>query len=123
MAARKKRKITKAHLRALQAGRKKYQKALKAKSNPIRRRKTAKRKVSTIVRKIKRRVARSRPNPSRWWRLRYKRGHKTYCAIGKGSHDSARKRAQAFADREGVKVSLCGPYPDKATARAACYVP
>jgi hypothetical protein len=124
MAAKKKRKtkrkLSAAHLKALQAGLKRYKRAKAAKATskrPKAKRAAPKRRT---VRKRKTRVVVTVSNPTQWWRLKYRLRGRALCAIGKGSHESARKRAQAFADREGVKIQLCGPYPNREAAVAAC---
>ena len=119
MAAKKKRKtkrkLSAAHLKALQAGLKRYKRGLATKAKKPR---TARKRKA--VRKRKTRVVVTVSNPTQWWRLKYRLRGRALCAIGKGSHESARRRAQAFAEREGVRIQLCGPYPNRNAAVAAC---
>jgi hypothetical protein len=134
MSARKKRKITAAHLRALQAGRKRYQKEQRAK-NPKRKRKAGKARnpkwkinAPRATRGLglpKNWVAKVRPkhrNPPdservAWWV--FDKGNQ-HCQYGQGRPEDALKKAKRIANRIGRKVSVWGPYESRMAAYDAC---
>jgi hypothetical protein len=122
MAAKKKRKISAAHLRALQAGRKRYLagKGKAKRARKVRTPRVARKRKTHKARKRSTRVTVTVRNPTQWWKFSYRRGGRSYCAIGQGSRDAARARAQAFADKTGSRGNFCGPYSSRSAAVAAC---
>lgn len=131
MAARK-RKITKAHLRALQAGRKRYQKEQKAAKNP-KKRKAAKRSNGLFTKpprmwhktvKPKRRrnsltsQAASLSKEGRAWWIFDKGGQ--HCQYGQGSKAEALRKGKQIANKIGKPVGVWGPYPSYAHAYDGC---
>jgi hypothetical protein len=137
MAARK-RKITKAHMRALQAGRKRYQKEQKAKTNPKKRaacNPPKKRRNSLFGKpprmwhktiKPKRRrnsddgshfSKRRASMPGPWW-IFDKGGQ--HCQYGQGSKTEALHKAKQIANKIGKPVGVWGPYPNYGAAYDGC---
>jgi hypothetical protein len=130
MAARK-RKITKAHMRALQAGRKRYQKAQKAKTNPKKRR-AAKRSNGLFTKPpriwhktVKPKRRRNTPGGSSllhrtgraWWI--FDKGNQ-HCQYGEGSKADALKKAKQLANKIGRPVGVWGPYESHGDAYDGC---
>lgn len=112
MAARKKRKITKAHLRALQAGRKRYQREQKQAKNPKRKR-TAKR----TAKKSKSNPIRKHPRKQGWWLFRSRNGD---CRLGYGTHAAALRQGQRISDRTQQELDMTGPFKTRQDASRLC---
>jgi hypothetical protein len=118
---RKRRKLSAAHLKALQAGLKRWKRgAGKSKRARPAKRKASKRKVRVTVavsNPPKRRRHSSRGSATKtWWMFDTGNG----CYVGSGSHAQAKARAQQFANRTGQQGHLVGPFHSREQAKAAC---
>lgn len=112
---RKKRKLSAAHLKALQAGLARWKRGAGKKTSRKHRpaKRTARRRRTTVTVTV--RNPPKRP-ANRWWMFDTGKG----CYVGAGTHDQAKKRAQAFANRTGTAGHLIGPFATRDAAKTAC---
>lgn len=110
--AAKKRKLSKAHLAALQKGLAKWKRKT-GKANPRRKRAAApiRKRRNVTKRRAKRHVTKG------WWLMRSANGQ---CRIGFGTHAEAKAKAQAISDRTHMPLDMVGPFATRDRAKSAC---